>query len=72
MRANGEARSTLCEINVKVIRTTERGALVATAFRDCTAVWVPLSQVELVSNEDAANTYTLTLPEWLAMEKGLV
>lgn len=66
------SRSDLCDINVKLLRQTERAVMVATAFRDCEPVWLPLSQVELSANEDSSGTYALTLPEWLAISKGLV
>ena len=63
-------KSDLCEINVKVRRSSERAALVATAFRDCEPVWVPLSLVDLSPNGDG--THMLVIPEWLAIDKGLV
>jgi hypothetical protein len=34
------------------------------------SVWLPLSQVEVEENRDG--TYTVTLPEWLAKDKGLI
>lgn len=35
------------------------------------AVWLPKSQIE-IENDGHANFITVTLPEWLAMEKGLI
>jgi hypothetical protein len=34
------------------------------------SVWLPLSQVEVEEYRDG--TYTVTLPEWLAKDKGLI
>ena len=61
-----------CQVCVEIIRETPRAFLVADADpRD--AVWVPKSQI--VTEEDnvgPGDTSIITLPEWLAMEKGLV
>ena len=51
---------------------TQKGALVRRDDMDATAaVWVPLSQIEL-NETGSAGLYTLTLPEWLAIDRGLV
>jgi hypothetical protein len=34
------------------------------------AVWLPKSQIEMDDNKDG--TVTVTLPEWLAKDKGLI
>jgi hypothetical protein len=48
---------------------TQKGALVRRD--DATAgVWVPLSQVEL-TEAGKPGRFTLTIPEWLAIDKGL-
>ncbi|ASS56851.1 hypothetical protein [Rhizobium leguminosarum] len=35
------------------------------------AVWIPKSQCQ-IANDGHANFVTVTMPEWLAIEKGLV
>lgn len=70
---------TLTDIACKVMRTTEKGIAVADgtmeeiADRETGEVkerekwfWLPKSQVEV--NDDG----TITLPEWLAQEKGMI
>ena len=69
MRTNGAYKSDLCDLNVYVLRTTDRAALVKPAFRAGPETWVPLSQVELSKNENAT-THLLTAPHWLFAEKG--
>lgn len=68
----GHEQPAPCEINVKVLQTAERAALVTPAFRKGAAVWLPLSLIELAANEDIAGTYRLTCPEWLAKKRGLL
>lgn len=48
-----------------VVRTTERAMLVEICERE---YWIPLSQV-IAHDPDEQ---TLLLPEWLALEKGLI
>lgn len=71
MKTNGAFKSSLIDINVTVLRTTERAALVEPAFRDGEPSWVPLSQVELSRNE-GTSTHLMIAPEWLLREKGWV
>jgi hypothetical protein len=62
-------RSDLIDITVSVIVETEKAWLVTDTIPE-KGVWVPKSQAEI---EPAATggLHTLTLPEWLAIEKGL-
>jgi hypothetical protein len=60
------------DMTVRVKATTERAALVEPAYSTREAAWVPLSQVELAAVEGGEGLYTLTIPEWLAVDKGLV
>ena len=40
---------------------------------DGPSIWLPKSQIEsLVGDPAPGDTVTVTLPEWLAMEKGLI
>jgi hypothetical protein len=61
-------KSDLIDVIVIVKHTTERAVLVTDGTRQA---WLPLSQVEVAANEDG-RTHTLTLPEWLAHERGLI
>lgn len=63
-------RSDVIDIDVHVHVKTERAVLISeTGDRDA-AEWVPLSQVEVEMTSGA--TARVTLPEWLAIEKGFV
>jgi hypothetical protein len=85
-RAHGEARmkSTLVDLMLAKHHQTEKDVLVSETGEETRAVWLPLSRVEI---EDARNTakgklkggqtvtlqmIVVTMPERLAMEKGLV
>ena len=61
----------LCEINVKVLRTSARAVLVQPVHSGREPAWVPLSLVELSANEDGSS-HQLVIPEWLANTKGLL
>ena len=62
--------SDLCDVTVRVHHTTERAVLVSDDGDPEKAVWLPLSQVEV---ETKANGIAeITLPEWLAKERGLI
>lgn len=63
-------RSNLIDLTVSVLHRTERAVLVTDSIPE-KGVWLPLAQIEL---EPAATggLHTLTLPEWLATEKGLI
>jgi hypothetical protein len=63
-------KSDLVDLTVIVRHTTERGVLVYCPDAD-RQEWLPLSQVELATNENG-KTHTLTLPEWLAAERKLI
>ena len=60
----------LVEITVIKIRQTDRAVLVHTGDVN-DAVWIPLSQCELVST-DGGKFYTLSAPQWVLEEKELV
>lgn len=56
----------IIDISVIIVHLTEKAVLIKDA-EDADAVWLPLSQVEV---DEADNV--VTLPEWLALEKGLI
>lgn len=63
-------RSDVIDIDVHVHVKTERAVLISeTGDRDA-AEWVPLSQVEVEMT--SGHTARVTMPEWLAIEKGFV
>jgi hypothetical protein len=55
----------LIDLMVEVVKSTEKAWFVET--EDGLEAWIPKSQAEF--DED---TLTLTLPEWLAIDKGLI
>ena len=63
-------KSNLVEVDVEVTARTERAALVHTGNKE-DAVWLPFSQIELHPS-GFGGIETVVLPEWLAMEKGLI
>ena len=63
-------KSNLIDLDVEVTARTEKAVLVHTGNK-ADAVWLPLSQVE-VCETGFAGIETVTLPEWLALEKGLI
>lgn len=65
-------KSDIVDIDVYLHHRTEKAVLVSLDGEKKNAVWVPLSQVELERNPDMPRAYVLTLPEWLALEKGLI
>lgn len=64
-------KSDLTDIAVIRHAETERAILVSETGNKDDAVWLPKSQVE-IENDGYKNFVTVTLPEWLAAEKGLV
>lgn len=75
------SRSDLIEIEVWVRRQTDSAILVSLPALDARPVWVPLSQVEvtklgreIMDPHAATLAYVaeLVLPEWLALDRGLI
>jgi hypothetical protein len=60
-------KSKLIDISVIVLRETNKAYFVSDTGEETDGVWVPKSQVEYDRNDK-----TITLPEWLAIEKKLV
>lgn len=63
-------KSNIIDIDVEITARTGKAILVHTGDKE-EAVWLPLSQVE-VSASGFAGIETVTLPEWLAEERGLI
>lgn len=58
------------DITVQVHAKTDRAILVSDDGEKANAVWLPLSQVEVEMKQ--GGTAEITLPEWLALDKGLI
>ncbi len=65
------SRSDIIDLDVKVHASTALAVLVSEDGEEGSAVWLPLSQVEIDSTARDAET-TVSVPQWLAEEKGLV
>jgi hypothetical protein len=63
-------KSDIIDIAVQVHHATERAVLVSDDGDRDNAVWLPLSQVEIERGD--RGQAVVTLPEWLAKERGLV
>lgn len=63
-------KSDLVDIAVQVHHRTDKAILVSDDGDRDKAVWLPLSQIEI--EERAKGIVEVTLPEWLAMDKGLI
>jgi hypothetical protein len=62
-------RRTIIDISVIIVHRTEKAVLIKDA-ENAKPVWLPLSQVEIEGGSGEIGE--LTLPEWLAQEKGLI
>lgn len=63
-------KSNIIDIDVQVLHQTEKAALVTMDVPD-NGVWLPKAQIEL-SETGIGGIMTVTLPEWLALERGLI
>lgn len=52
--------------------TTDRAILVSEGNNRLKALWLPLSQVAFDPGDGMAKVIEITMPEWLALEKGLI
>lgn len=62
-------KSDIIDIDGAVEARTEKAVLFHTGDKK-QAVWLPLSQIE-IEETGIEGIFTVTLPEWLATEKGL-
>lgn len=62
-------KSDLIDVAVKLHHESEKAWLVSDDGDRAKAIWIPKSQAEL---EPKGAVHILTLPEWLATDKGLV
>ena len=64
-------KSDLTDISCFFHHETDRAILVSDDGDEAKAVWVPKSQVEVCQTDDP-RIVTVTLPEWLAQQRGLM
>ena len=62
-------KSTIIDIETIIVHVTDKAVLVKDSDDD-DPVWLPLSQIELEG--EPGEIGTITLPEWLAIERGLI
>lgn len=68
-------RSEPVELDLQWVAETERAYGVRDnddAGKDTPLIWLPKSQVDIESNAEISDICTFLVPEWLAIEKGLV
>ncbi|UWQ30218.1 hypothetical protein [Leisingera sp. M523] len=61
--------SNIIDLDLIIVRLTDKAALVKGA-EDADAIWLPLSQIELDGEPGAVGT--VSLPDWMAQERGLI
>ena len=64
-------KSKLVDVAVQIFVRTERAVLVSDTGEKEDGVWLPLSQIEIEEKSDGTSSI-VTMPEWLAAERGLV
>lgn len=65
-----ETKSDLIDLTLRLHQITARAILVSDSGDTDDAVWLPKSQVEF--DEIKPGIVEVTLPEWLALERGLI
>jgi len=63
------SRSSIIDLSMIIVYRTDKALLVKDA-EDSDPVWLPLSLVEVEG--EAGEVGEITLPDWLAQEKGLI
>ena len=69
MRVTDETR--LAQVTLAEHHRTDRAILVSDSGDKKLAVWLPLSQITIHSTDDYG-IHDIVLPEWLAIDKGLI
>lgn len=62
-------KSDLIDVEMQIHHRTEWAILASDDGDRARAVWLPLAQIEVAPK---AGHHLVTMPEWLAVEKGLV
>ncbi len=63
-------KSDIIDIDGAIEARTEKAVLFHTGNKE-EAAWLPLSQIE-IEETGFGGIFTVSLPEWLALEKGLI
>lgn len=63
-------KSDLIDVSMHLHHRTEKAVLVSNNGDREKAIWLPISEIE--TEMKRGNLVEVTLPEWLAMEKGLI
>lgn len=66
-----DVKSDLIDIMVEKHAETDKAVLVSDDGDNEKAVWIPKSQCEIVPSK-INGIFEITLPEWLAKDKGLI
>ena len=69
-RLETEMKSNIIDIDGAIEARTEKAVLFHTGNKE-DAAWLALSQIE-IEETGIGGIVTVTLPEWLALEKGLI
>lgn len=64
-------KSDLIDVSAQLHRETDKAVLVSDDGERENALWLPKSQIEFTP-PDRKGVTTITLPEWLAKDKGLI
>ncbi len=63
-------KSDLVDVTVQLHHATDRAVLVSDDGDREKAIWIPLSQCEVEKRPNGIAV--VTMPEWMALEKGLI
>ncbi|TPN44419.1 hypothetical protein FJ981_27880 [Mesorhizobium sp. B1-1-4] len=63
-------KSDLIDVTVQLHHETDRAVLVSDDGERESAIWIPLSQCEVLKRPNGIAI--VTMPEWLALDKGLI
>ena len=64
-------KSDLIDVSAQLHHRTAKAVLVSSDGERDEAIWLPLSQIE-ITGPDKHGVVEITLPEWLAKDKGLI
>ena len=65
------ARSDIEDVMGEIVHETSQAVLFHTGIKE-QAVWLPKSQIEIHVDDPAPGLVTISAPEWLLIDKGLV
>jgi hypothetical protein len=68
----GAGRSNLVDVEVVIRRETAGAWGIADPDKAGNIIWLPKSQCEVDGDNDPSRRATVTMPSWLASEKGLI